>query len=206
METTLKQNKSVTSYLLILATGILAALAALSFIFHVSPKDILDKLADYSKHHYFTTGIFCLLSAIVVFKFYLRSLDIRDAKNQTLPAVRSRRSARRQALAILRNMKRSVSETTDTESAGFVDKLAISKMQFDKQEVLESIAEQEHRAQLLAKALKLGNLYRQKVILCFIHKDLRKYTIATVWHVDDHFITLKGGACLPVKSIYKVEL
>lgn len=206
METTIKQTKSITSYLLILACGTLVTVAALSFIFHISPQDILQRMAEFSKHHYFSTGIFCLLSAVVLFKFYLRTLDVGDANRQVARTIVTRRSARRQALAILRNLKRSVSHTTDAEKTGYVDKLEISKMYFENQEVIPKIADQEVRAQLLAKALKLGNLYQQKVIICFIHKGLRKYTIATVRHLDNQFITLKGGASIPIKSIYKVEL
>jgi hypothetical protein len=206
METTVKSNKSLTSYLLIVASSSLAAFAALSFIFHISPHDILEKMADFSKHHYFSTGIFCLLSAVVLFKFYLRSLDVRDAKKKVVTATRSRRSARRQTLAILRNLKRSVSSAANTETTGYVNKLEISKMHFENQEDVLSVAEQENRAQLLARALSLGNLYQQKIVICFMHNGLRKYTIGTVLLADDQFITLKGGACLPVKCIYKVEL
>ena len=206
METTVKSNKSLTSYLLILASSSLAAFAALSFIFHISPHDILEKMADFSKHHYFSTGIFCLLSAVVLFKLYVQSLDVRDKNKFKYTSVVSRRSARRQAMAILKNVQHSVSNVNNSEATSFVDKLHISKLEFESTEVLQTKEEQEQRRELLMKALKLGNLYRQKVIICFMHQGQEKYTIATIWHCDDYFITLKGGALIPVKCIYKVEL
>lgn len=206
METMVKSNKSLTSYLLIAGSSSLAAFAAISFIFHISPHDILEKMADFSKHHYFSTGIFCLLSAVVLFKLYLLSLDVRDKNKFSFSRVGSRRSARRQAMAIVRNMQHTVSKVNSSEPTSFVDKAHIASMEFESPEVLQTKEEQEQRRELLLKALKLGNLYRQKVIICFIHEGLKKYTITTIWHCDDFFITLKGGVLIPVKCIYKVEL
>ena len=37
-----------------------------------------------------------------------------------------------------------------------------------------------------------------------VEKGEKKYTNATIWHVDENNICLKGGAYIPVKRVFKI--
>ena len=88
-----------------------------------------------------------------------------------------------------------------------VDKSRIKDLSFRKEEILSDSSDQAIRAYNLDRALRLGNLYKGRVLVQFETVDLEPMqTEATIWAVTEKYIMLKGGAVVPIKAISNVVL
>lgn len=87
-----------------------------------------------------------------------------------------------------------------------VEKEMIPSFHFCRQDVLESTEAQKKRMWDLNRASVLGNGYRGKVEITFktAEGELKRVD-TTVWAVDDKYMSLKGGCCIPISSVVNVE-
>lgn len=200
METTINKSQSERNTILIAIGVFFGCIGMLCIILHTSPMEILKNLADFAAHHYFLAGFVFLMISLVCFKFYFGKNE--DAVKR-ISQNKNRAMKRRILLA---NLKRRVGIIGNSEQSLYIKKEKITSLKFKNEEVLESKADQDNRRETLQKARVLGNLYKQKVIICFKDNESAKHTLATIWHADDEYLSLKGGATIPVKRIYKIEI
>ena len=204
METLLFNSNSRRKVNLVIATTFFSIVAIISFALHFSPVDLLENLADFSRHHYFLMGFICLSIALISLKFYAQqakpTLRKRITPSNRRMLRRLKRRNIRQRLFSIEGKSHSFSEQKSAE----IQKTAISKIRFTKQEVLHSEEEKAERKISLENALKLGNMYKQKVTIFFDDNGALKHTNTTIWHVDDKTVCLKGEAFIPVNKIYKI--
>ncbi|MBC5775190.1 hypothetical protein H8S95_14015 [Pontibacter sp. KCTC 32443] len=87
-----------------------------------------------------------------------------------------------------------------------VEKEMIPSLHFSHKDVLDNTEAQKKRLWDLNRASILGNGYHGKVEITFktAEGDLKRVD-TTVWAVDDKFMTLKGGCCIPTSSVVGVE-
>jgi len=87
-----------------------------------------------------------------------------------------------------------------------VEKEMIPNFHFSRNDVLDSTEARKRRMWNLNRATILGNGYRGKVEITFktAEGELKRVD-TTVWAVDDKYMTLKGGCCIPISSIVNVE-
>lgn len=200
METTISKTQIERNTKLIAIGAFFGCIGIICFILHLSPSAILEKLADFAAHHYFLAGFIFLIISLASLKFYY-------TKNQD-EAVRISRGKSRalKRRILLASFKRKIGFARDSENSLYVKKEGIVSLKFNNEEVLASKQDQENRSEVLKKARVLGNLYKQKVIICFKDNVNTKHTLATVWHADEEHVSLKGGATIPVKRILKIEI
>lgn len=204
METHAEKMNNRSRNILLAVSSIFLFIALFCFIFHISPKELSHQLANFAKHHYFLTGFICLVVSIVSFKYYHHQPASTDNSKTIVPVGRIR-SKRRRLKVMLQNLKRSLDASNDKKSI-FINKSEIAGMKFGSSEVLRHLDDMEARKRDLKNALALGNLYKQKVIIIFDDKGIKRHTLATVWHLDDENVGLKGGTFIPIRTIYKVDL
>lgn len=203
METSIRKQDNGKRAFLIALSSIFALTGVVCFIFHLSPRELFHALAEYSEHHYLLVSFICLAVAFISYKFYSEQ---RSGNKHVSPSFLSPARKRRELKVLLRNLQRSINTATYNGPVGFVDKEKIGSIQFDNREELRSSEEKQLRQEILEKALILGNTYKQKVFIYFRAEGQDLYTLATIWHVDSENICIKGGAIIPVKSIYKIKL
>jgi len=86
-----------------------------------------------------------------------------------------------------------------------VDKSQVAGTSFSSYEVLSNPADRYIRQHELNRALKLGNNYKHPVKIDFVDAGGQiQETEATVWAVTEKFVMVKGGHCIPIRSIFKV--
>jgi hypothetical protein len=87
-----------------------------------------------------------------------------------------------------------------------VEKEIIPSLHFSRNDALESTEAQKKRLWDLNRASILGNGYHGKVEITFktAEGELKRVD-TTVWAVDDRFMTLKAGCCIPTSSVVAVE-
>ena len=209
METTIEKSTASNKIVLIVISSIFTFVGVVSFIFHFQPNVIAELINEASRHHFFLIGFLSLATALVSFKFYFRNPNGRKFIPENIKKIRARRIAkriaRRQKLkAYLHRFKASVKKSEKNENSRYIDKSEIPQIRFSNEEVLVNPEDRELRKNDLLKALHLGNLHKQKVKLFFLDKGNKKYTHATIWHVDENNIYLKGGAYIPVKRVFKI--
>ena len=91
-------------------------------------------------------------------------------------------------------------------SIPMVEKEMIPYFHFTHHDVLDNTEARKRRMWNLNRASILGNGYRGKVEITFktAEGELKRVD-TTVWAVDDKYMTLKGGCCIPVASVVGVE-
>ena len=88
-----------------------------------------------------------------------------------------------------------------------IDKSLINQFSFSSTDVLKDQTLKFKRRYNLMRALKLGNLAKQHVLIRFIDSaGLEMRTRATVWAVTHKHVILKASAMIPISSILCVEL
>jgi hypothetical protein len=82
----------------------------------------------------------------------------------------------------------------------------LPRISFTNNEVHEDEFRRLIRKVNLRKAMKLGNLYKRKVIIYFktLEGILKKIEVS-VWAVGEEFVSLKAGRTIPIHSIDHVE-
>lgn len=63
----------------------------------------------------------------------------------------------------------------------------------------------QHWYKELAYAVRLGNEFKGKTTITFQTTDGPKTVETTVWSVTEHYIQLKGGINIPLKSIIDIH-
>jgi hypothetical protein len=87
-----------------------------------------------------------------------------------------------------------------------IEKEQISTLSFPKEDVILDPEERVLRMADLYRSQTLGNLLRTKVKLTFEASGEKIYQVyTTVWAVGSHFVSLKGGVHIPIRSILKVD-
>lgn len=200
METTVNIKSKPAAVGRIALASLFCCLGVICLVVHVSPAATFGVLADFAVHHYFLAGFICLLIAGVCLKSYL-SINARAGASRPERSVR----VTRRSVAIANMKKRAWIASRINESI-YVRKEKIEALRFRPEEVLQSADARRHRFETLQKALSLGNVYRQKVIICFMADTTVHHTLGTVWYADEQHVSLKGGATLPVNRILKVEI
>ncbi len=83
----------------------------------------------------------------------------------------------------------------------------IFELPFSREDVLTEEVDKTLRRVELERAMKLGNNYRQAVLLQFRTSDGRLgETEATIWAVTEKNVELKGGKIIPIAAIFNVDI
>ncbi|MBC6368279.1 hypothetical protein [Algoriphagus sp. AK58] len=87
-----------------------------------------------------------------------------------------------------------------------IEKEQIPLLSFGKKDVLTNPDDRKNRLADLYRSQTLGNLLQTKVKLTFETSDEQVYQVyTTVWAVGTEFISLKGGAYIPINAILEVQ-
>ena len=79
-------------------------------------------------------------------------------------------------------------------------------LQFPKEDVIDTKSEQRQRCFQLIRAMRLGNLFKNKVTISFRDAQDRLMKInTTIWGVTQQSVILKKGVLIPITSIVSVE-
>jgi len=88
-----------------------------------------------------------------------------------------------------------------------VAKETVGQLPFTPHEVMGNQHDIDMRRIHLNRALKLGNLYRQKVTITYqLRTGEAQRVQTTVWAVTENHVMLKGGLNIPINAISSVEL
>lgn len=87
-----------------------------------------------------------------------------------------------------------------------VQKEDIANFHFPKEEILKSESLRKARTESIERAIALGNLEHQKVVIYFSDDNGQKRVETTIWAVTDTAIVLKQNTILPVYRIHKLEI
>ena len=82
----------------------------------------------------------------------------------------------------------------------------IYALKFSKEDVIDSKTEKRQRSFQLIRAMRLGNLFKNKVTILFkdAHDRIMKIN-TTIWGVTQQSVILKKGVLIPITSIISVE-
>ena len=89
-------------------------------------------------------------------------------------------------------------------SIQIVDKEQIQFLKFPKEDVLNRKNEKANRSLDLRRALYLGNLEREKVVIVFLDDTGLKKVKTTIWAVTDKSVILKKSTVIPLARIVSV--
>ena len=207
METTYQTPSKDNKIVLIAIASLFSFLSFLSFFLHIHSDGLISLLEKASESSFFLIGFISLAIAIVSIRFYFQHPMHSSKQNRYSSQLRQKRIIRRHKMrGLIQKIRNRATQSKTKSDAVSIEKSDLQKIRFTKIEVLENEEEKMNRKINLQKALQLGNLYKQKVSIYFENEGSKKHTHATVWHVDDKNVCLKGGAFIPVHSIYKIVL
>ena len=205
METIINRNQQLPkAYIIALLTlfVLFALFALIGLTFHISALEILNWPARFSKQNYFLIGYISFVFAIICLELFYRKQN-HQTNNFNVSEIKRKKILRRR-IFMYKLKKRFNLNYSSTES-DFIKHEKISDLKFTRQEVLKEYQLIESRYNDLQKATKLGNIYKQKVIIIFKDSESIKHTLATIWQADKNYLFLKGGVTIPVPNIYKIE-
>jgi len=79
-------------------------------------------------------------------------------------------------------------------------------LKFSKEDVINNEPEKKMRSFQLIRAMQLGNLFKNKVTICFKDAQNRLMNInTTIWGVTKETVILKKGVYLPINSIISID-
>lgn len=79
-------------------------------------------------------------------------------------------------------------------------------LKFSKEDVIHSKSEKKQRCFQLIRAMRLGNLFKNKVTISFKDAQDRLMKInTTIWGVTQQSVILKKGVYIPISSIVSVD-
>lgn len=87
-----------------------------------------------------------------------------------------------------------------------IEKEQISGLRFVSQEVLSDPIAIAERKNMLERAMAAGNLYKNKMSITFETLEGTKKVDTTVWNVAEKYISLKGGANIPIHCIVSISV
>lgn len=85
-----------------------------------------------------------------------------------------------------------------------INKESIPELKFPTDEVLGSAEDVKSRNEDLDRALKLGNLERNKIRIVFEDANGVKQVETTVWGITDKRVILKQGIVIPIHRIHSI--
>jgi len=91
------------------------------------------------------------------------------------------------------------------ETISSIPKEEIPGLRFSLKEVLKTKEEIIRRKLDLERAMVLGNLEHIKTRIVFEAWEGLMAVETTVWATTDNYVNLKGGVCIPLRSICKVS-
>ncbi|PRX54689.1 hypothetical protein [Flagellimonas meridianipacifica] len=86
-----------------------------------------------------------------------------------------------------------------------IDKENVPFLNFPKEDVLNVKQERSQRCTSLFKAMRLGNLERQKVRILFKDDEGIKQVETTIWGVTNKRVILKKAINLPINRVLSVS-
>lgn len=79
-------------------------------------------------------------------------------------------------------------------------------LKFPKEDVIDTKSEKRQRCFQLIRAMRLGNLFKNKVTISFRDAQDRLMKInTTIWGVTQQSVILKKGVLIPITSIVSVD-
>lgn len=87
-----------------------------------------------------------------------------------------------------------------------IQKEEIKNLHFPKEEILTKTDEIKLRKAQIERAIALGNLEHQKVVIYFSDDAGKKRVDTTIWAVTEDAIVLKQNTVLPINRIHKLEI
>jgi hypothetical protein len=90
------------------------------------------------------------------------------------------------------------------DSATLIEKEMLDSIHFPHEEVLVDVEEIKQRKYNAQRAMKLGNLYNDKVKIIFIDTEGPKMVETTVWGMTDNYLIFKRGMTLPLHRIHEI--
>jgi len=87
-----------------------------------------------------------------------------------------------------------------------IEKEIIPTLHFPVEEILKKESEIQERNQAIQRAITLGNIEHNKVVIYFSDENGKKKVNTTIWAVTDTAIVLKQNAVLPINRIHKLEI
>lgn len=87
-----------------------------------------------------------------------------------------------------------------------LEKEEVSGLHFPQADVLKTENERKTRKNALDRAIALGNLEHQKVIIYFEDDKKKRFVDTTIWAVTEDSIVLKQNVIIPIRRIHKLEI
>jgi accessory colonization factor AcfC len=91
-----------------------------------------------------------------------------------------------------------------TDSITLIEKELLDSIHFPPQEVLMQSDQIILRESNAKKAIKLGNLFKDKVKVIFEDSEGIKMIQTTVWGMTERYLIFKRGMILPLHRIHKI--
>lgn len=85
-----------------------------------------------------------------------------------------------------------------------IEKENVPFLNFPKNDVLEKKHDRNQRCTSLFKAMRLGNLEREKVTILFEDDEGKKQVVTTIWGVTNKRVILKKAINLPINRVLSV--
>ena len=85
-----------------------------------------------------------------------------------------------------------------------IERELLDTIQFPQQEVLLDAEQITQRMYEAKRAMKLGNLFNDKVKIVFEDMDCMKMVETTVWGMTDNSLIFKRGTMLPLYRIHEI--
>ncbi len=93
---------------------------------------------------------------------------------------------------------------TISETIITIEKEALDTIHFPPQEVLVDMKQIEQREYEAKRAMKLGNLFNDKVKILFEDAEGIKMLETSVWGMTDNYLIFKRGTMLPLNRIHEI--
>lgn len=183
---------------------LLSGIAIVCFVFHAHLEQIPLAIIDFAEHHFIIFGFICLIASLVIFKSrYDKKFQLAVVKGQT-SKFKARENGKH-LFKIFNRSERKEASVKTTLNTIKVDKNTFNALKFHSNDVLNTNDERIDRYNDLTIALKLGNLYKEKVTIVFKELNGLRKIYTTVWQIDKEIVSLKGGVTLPTRSIVNVK-
>jgi hypothetical protein len=85
-----------------------------------------------------------------------------------------------------------------------IEKEALDTIHFPQQEVLVDTTQIAQRVYEAKRAMKLGNLFNDKVKILFEDAEGMKMVESSVWGMTDSYLIFKRGTMLPLNRIHEI--
>jgi len=188
-----EKSKKFTRRLVIILAALSAIVLLDCIFYHVSILKVISETIDLATHHYFLTAFVSFMVVILCVKYLFDTSVEKSVK------------LRKQIIRSLKSSRRTSKESSVDAKVVLTAKEEISSMAFPKEDVLKDPFIMAERDSDILKAMKLGNIFKQKVKIFFNDGSKKRYTDTTIWAADRSHINLKNGVVMPIRAIYRIE-